>query len=408
MADIKNIFPFLSNVDFSSPKTKRNLILGGVFSVLVIVLVVASSGQEQTAEPQERQDPQPKSRSSLTVPEGETNDVTASSQRTLQARNRLRRQGGADIYAQGVDENDPLASVTGKKSGTGIDPLADAEEEEKELEPKPKPKKESKQPAQTVQPKQKPTPSGSGNAQSERERRRREFYRSRGLDPDTGLPLNEQKDNAGQGGGTQAQEEPKSEPKKDSTVLAATTPKVSVRRSGQVSSLRGRSSGVGSLRNADMTVNEDEDHLVKVMFASDQKITSGQRVSLRLLEDIVVDGRLVPANTFLSAICTIDERLSVVVNAIELGGKIYQLGYVGYDTDGAKGLYCPQTKENKVKEEAGQQGRQIGQSLISSRVTNLAGQLVSAGASIIENAKGTVTIQVTSGYTFYLKQEKRK
>ena len=103
MADIKKIFPFLSNVDFSSSKTKRNLILGGVFSALLIVLVVASSGQEQTAEPQERQDPQPKSRSSLTVPEGENNDVTASSQRTIQARNRLRRQGGADIYAQGVD-----------------------------------------------------------------------------------------------------------------------------------------------------------------------------------------------------------------------------------------------------------------------------------------------------------------
>lgn len=404
MADIKKIFPFLSNVDFSSPKTKRNLILGGVFSVLLIVLVVASSAQEKPDETPEQQDPQPKSRSSLTVPEGENNDVTASSRRTIQARNRLRRQGGADIYAQGVDENDPLASVTGRKSGTGIDPLEGAEEDP-EPAPKPKPDREKK-PAQTVRPSGEAASPGGGTARSERERRRREFYRSRGLDPDTGLPLDADKDGAGSENGNQTQQQAPIEPTKDSTVLAAVTPKVSVRKSGEVSSLKKGRSQTSSLRNRESTVSEEDGHLLKVMFASDQKISSGQRVTLRLLEDMVVDGILVPANTFVSAVCTVGERLSISVRSIELNGKIYQLGYVGYDTDGEKGLYCPQTKENKVKEEVGQQGRQIGRSFLGNRITGIAGEIISAGASILENSKGVVTIQVTSGYTFYLKQER--
>jgi hypothetical protein len=155
-----------------------------------------------------------------------------------------------------------------------------------------------------------------------------------------------------------------------------------------------------------MNVNTEGDHLLKVMFTSDERISSGQRVTLRLLEDMLVDGNLVPANTFLTAICSIGDRLSVSVNTIELGGKIYHLGYVGYDTDGAKGLYCPQTKQSKALEDVGKQGRQIGQQALSSRITNMAGQIINAGAAIFENIKGEVTIQVTSGYTFYLKQEK--
>ena len=81
----------------------------------------------------------------------------------------------------------------------------------------------------------------------------------------------------------------------------------------------------------------------RCMFVRDQKLVSGQRVSLRLLEDYVADGVRIPANTHLSAICKIGERLELSVRSLELGGRIVPLALDAYDTDGMPGIYCPET-----------------------------------------------------------------
>ena len=85
----------------------------------------------------------------------------------------------------------------------------------------------------------------------------------------------------------------------------------------------------------------------KCMFVRDQKITSGQRVTLRLLEDYNQDGVRIPANTHLAAICKIGDRLELQVRSLEMNGRIIPLALDAYDTDGLQGIYCPETSASK-------------------------------------------------------------
>ena len=179
-----------------------------------------------------------------------------------------------------------------------------------------------------------------------------------------------------------------------------------IRKSTSIHSLDsdtwGTLGGMSSLDDDDPFVSDDDDHPFKVMFCRNEKIRSGQRVSLRLLEDMVVDNTLLQANTHLQAICTVGERLSITVPSIEINGKIYSLDFVGYDNDGGFGLYCPQTNASRNADNAKRQAGTIASSSLISAVGGVAGRVVSSGASMVLSNRGDATVTITSGYTFFL------
>ena len=441
MADFLSSIPFLKDVDFDDPKTKRNIFVAlaiGVLTVLLIVLSVAKNdGKAPTAEEQDT------NRTSIETPLGEDNDVLGmSSAQDVWDRRKRTDNSLSNIYENSIiDENDPMATLKGTKKGTGepgssdafdvrssIEDLLNPQDEQpgessfgKDVYPErpqrtPKPEQQTPSRQERAVPTPAPRQAGSygGKAMTPEERveaRRRAILTERGYDPDTMLPIEESHPVSGSSSASTSSASASAPAEEQHTEeRAQPESKVSVRKSGEISSLRashrGTVGGLGSLRTKDQYVSEDSEHLFKVMFANSEKITSGQRVTLRLLDDMVVDGVLVPANTFISAICTVGDRLSVTVNSIELNGRIYTLNYEGYDTDGAKGLYCPHTDKTQTKEEVGREGRNVGRTLLSNRITGMAGTVVSAGASIVESSKGQVKITVTSGYTFFLKKAK--
>lgn len=198
------------------------------------------------------------------------------------------------------------------------------------------------------------------------------------------------------------EQEPEAEPEPVKLESAATQPKV--RRSTGVSTFDDDwGSGVSTFDDGDEWVDTSEGHVFKVMFTAEQKIKSGQKVTLRLLEDMVVNGMLIPANTHLYAICSVGERLNLTVTSIEVNGRIYTLNYTAYDTDGFEGLYCPETNSTTAGRQIVQQGTQIGTGGLSSRVVrSTANQVVSVGTAIIQSIQSERSVKVTPGYTFYL------
>ena len=180
-----------------------------------------------------------------------------------------------------------------------------------------------------------------------------------------------------------------------------------VRRSGGVSSfggVKGVGSGISSLDDDSIYVTDDPTHLFKVKFVNSEKITSGQRVTLRLCEDMSVDGVLIPKNTHLFATCNVGERLMMEVQSIDMGGKIYQLGYEAYDADGGLGLYCPSSDGQSNVQDAVDQAQQIGESVLNTGIGGRAGRIVSAGSQMLRRTvRGRQqAVEVTAGYTFYL------
>ena len=146
----------------------------------------------------------------------------------------------------------------------------------------------------------------------------------------------------------------------------------------------------------------------RCMFVRDQKLVSGQRVSLRLLEDYMADGVRIPANTHLSAICKIGERLELSVRSLELGGRIMPLALDAYDTDGLPGIYCPETASSKASRKASDDAISTAGQTFGGLVGDIASTVLRTGASIAKSASGEVSVSVVSGYEFYLvKSEKR-
>ena len=146
----------------------------------------------------------------------------------------------------------------------------------------------------------------------------------------------------------------------------------------------------------------------RCMFVRDQKLVGGQRVTLRLLEDYVDGSVRIPANTHLSAICKIGDRLELSVRSLEMNGRIVPLALDAYDTDGLQGIYCPETSASRNSRKAADDAISTAGQTFGGLVGDIANTVIRTGASIAKSATGELSVSVVSGYEFYLvKSEKR-
>ena len=160
--------------------------------------------------------------------------------------------------------------------------------------------------------------------------------------------------------------------------------------------------------NPDMAVrySDDAKRPFRCMFVRDEKIKSGQRVTVRLLEEYSLDGIRIPANTHLQAICKIDDRLRLSIRSLEMNGRIIPLQLEAYDSDGLAGIYCPEA--SKAAKTATNDLITTAGTSLGGLVGNIANTVIRTGATIAKSASGETSVTINSGYEFYLvKIEKR-
>lgn len=182
-------------------------------------------------------------------------------------------------------------------------------------------------------------------------------------------------------------------------------PASGTRRSGIISSLDGTGGGISSVQNQRSAFSSDSDHPFRCVFLRDEKLKSGQRVSVRLLEDMLVGPYVIPKNTHLQAYATIDSRLELEITSIEIGGRIITLGYTAYDTDGIKGIYCPDAGD--ASRTVKTSGLSTVGSVLGGRVGRVAGEIVNTGVSIAQSKTGERTVSVPAGYNFFIVKKKQ-
>lgn len=145
-----------------------------------------------------------------------------------------------------------------------------------------------------------------------------------------------------------------------------------------------------------------DNQTVKCMFTKDEKVRNGQRVTVRTLQEISVDGTVIPANTHLSAVCNLNERLNLNISSVEINGRILCLDYEAYDYDGNKGIYCPETSASRNGRTVADQAVSTGTSIVGGRLGSVANAVVRTGASLFRNASGESYVNLKSGYEFYI------
>ena len=349
---------------------KSKLMIYGAAAAFLVIAVCMFIPEKKTGqEPDRRQ-----KNETANVPDGDTQEVTTSKLQGYERGTSGNRNSAADIYWSSKDESqmtqEELRQSSQEMFGSGTPPSA---------------------PAYSSPPASNPYRETPEEREARHRRRQEEAIElaERMTSEETGEVTQEETD--------LSEEEKSEEPPRP----------VVTRQSSSISTLDDdfSSSGMSSLDDEGSLTISSESQPFKCMGAKESRVKNGQRVSVILLEDIMVGGIPVPKNSHLMARCQLSDRLELEFENIEIGGRILHLGYEAYDVDGSKGIYCPDVSGT------GKQVRSRGSNIISSALTGrlgrIAGEVVSTGVSIAQNAGGEITVSVPAGYTFYIVKSKR-
>lgn len=166
----------------------------------------------------------------------------------------------------------------------------------------------------------------------------------------------------------------------------------------------GTSSGVSSRRAAPSAMAQASSP-VRCQFVRDETLSTGDRVTVRLLDALDIGGVKIPANTRLVANVTLGNRLELSFVSYQADGKFFSMNYSAYDTDGQRGIFCTTADSNAsaAGDQAIDQAAGIASSVLSG-IGGVAGRAASGALSVGRTAirQGKEKASVSSGYTFYI------
>lgn len=155
--------------------------------------------------------------------------------------------------------------------------------------------------------------------------------------------------------------------------------------------------------------------LYKACIHGDQTVVTGSTVRMRMLEDAVVCGMKIPANTLFYGVATLGaNRLEVVVNNLKVGNTISPVSFVIFDNDAMEGLNLP----NNMKAQAAkrmQQGlvQNIDMPLASigtmtSEITSAVNATTQIAKQILNMKLSQVKVHLKSNYQMYIQEETKE
>lgn len=166
----------------------------------------------------------------------------------------------------------------------------------------------------------------------------------------------------------------------------------------------GTSSGVSSRRPVPSAIAQASSP-VRCQFVRDETLSTGDRVTVRLLDALDIGGVKIPANTRLVANVTLGNRLELSFVSYQADGKFFSMNYSAYDTDGQRGIFCTTADSNAsaAGDQAIDQAAGIASSVLSG-IGGVAGRAASGALSIGRTAirQSKEKASVSSGYTFYI------
>ena len=106
-----------------------------------------------------------------------------------------------------------------------------------------------------------------------------------------------------------------------------------------------------------LSANNDESNLIKAIVDESLKAVDGSRVRLRLLDDVMVDGNLLPKGTYLYAELNgfSNQRVKANVNSVLVNDQILKVNLSIYDMDGLEGFYVPESAFRETMKDVGSQ-----------------------------------------------------
>jgi conjugative transposon TraM protein len=150
---------------------------------------------------------------------------------------------------------------------------------------------------------------------------------------------------------------------------------------------------------------------IEAVIHGTQTVVSGATVKLRLLNDIFINGILVPKDNFVYGVASLSgERLRIQVGGIRHINRLFPVAISVYDMDGLEGINVPGAITRDVaKQSADRSMQNIGFTAVDpSWQIQAAGAGVEAAKSLFSKKVKLVKVTLKAGYKVLLYDEKQK
>lgn len=157
--------------------------------------------------------------------------------------------------------------------------------------------------------------------------------------------------------------------------------------------------------------NNMVDNAVSATVAETQTVVNGSTVKMSLAQDIYVNGKKIPKNTYIYGTASLKgERLAIEITTIRHGNSIYPVELAVYDLDGLTGIYIPGAINRDVaKSSADRSVQTLGVTTLSdSWGAQAAGAGIEAAKGLFSRKVKLIKVTLKAGYSVLLRDEKQK
>jgi conjugative transposon TraM protein len=152
----------------------------------------------------------------------------------------------------------------------------------------------------------------------------------------------------------------------------------------------------------------DENNAIEAAVHESEILVNGAVVKLRLLNDVYINGSLIPKGNFVFGIASLNaERLEVEINSIRYNQSLYPVKLEVYDIDGLPGIYIPGAITRDVAKQSLDNSLQLME--LSSMDPSLKAQAATAGIgaakTLFSKKVKQVKIMVKAGYKVLLRDK---
>jgi conjugative transposon TraM protein len=158
--------------------------------------------------------------------------------------------------------------------------------------------------------------------------------------------------------------------------------------------------------NADTVVG----NAIKAMVHQSQTLVDGSIVKLRLLDDVFINGNLIPKDNFVYGVASLNgERLIIKINSVRHNNSLYPVELSVFDMDGLDGIYIPGAITRDVAKQSADRAVQgIGfTTLDPSLKVQAASAGVEAAKTLFSRKAKLIKVMVKAGYQVLLRDEKQ-
>ena len=153
---------------------------------------------------------------------------------------------------------------------------------------------------------------------------------------------------------------------------------------------------------------EDDNSAIEAVVHENETLVNGALVKLRLLNDVYINGSLIPKGNFVFGAASLNaERLEIEINSIRCNQSLYNVKLEVYDLDGLPGIYIPGAITRDVAKQSVDNNLQLME--LSTMDPSFKAQAAAAGIgaakSLLSKKVKQVKVVVKAGYKVLLKDK---